>query len=160
MGLFHSLFAGLLLFVYHCFDRIVINGYLSALTRPENAVYFFHEVLGIRAITKEVPRQRLDDDHHCGRRLRPEAQDSHGLSREGRTQGRLCPVLAPPHGAPRPAWHLLHFQKPGARPDLPLCSAQVSHQRSRLPHLAQTTQPLHALLFFYIRDEVQGPMVL
>jgi hypothetical protein len=33
--LFHHLFAGLLLFVYHCFDRIVINGYLSALTRPE-----------------------------------------------------------------------------------------------------------------------------
>ena len=64
MGLFHSLFAGLLLFVYHCFDRIVINGYLSALTRPENAVYFFHEVLGIRAITKEVLRQRTDDYHH------------------------------------------------------------------------------------------------
>jgi hypothetical protein len=64
MELFHQLFAGLLLFVYHCFDRIVINGYLSALTRPENAVYFFREVLGIRAITKEVLRQRTDDYHH------------------------------------------------------------------------------------------------
>ena len=54
MELFHTLFAGLLLFVYHCFDRIVINGYLSALTRPENAVYFFHEVLGIRAIRTHI----------------------------------------------------------------------------------------------------------
>ena len=26
MELFHELFAGLLLFVYHCFDRMVING--------------------------------------------------------------------------------------------------------------------------------------
>jgi len=41
-------------FVYHCFDRIVINGYLSALTRPENVVYFFREVLGISPITKEA----------------------------------------------------------------------------------------------------------
>ena len=64
MELFHRLFAGLLLFVYHCFDRIVINGYLSALTRPENAVYFFREVLGVGAITKEVLRQRTDDYHH------------------------------------------------------------------------------------------------
>lgn len=38
MELFQNLFSSLLLFVYHCFDRIVINGYLSALTRPENAV--------------------------------------------------------------------------------------------------------------------------
>lgn len=29
MELFASLFGGLLLFVYHCFDRLVINGYLS-----------------------------------------------------------------------------------------------------------------------------------
>jgi hypothetical protein len=35
MELFTKLFGGLLLFVYHCFDRIVINGYLSGLSRPE-----------------------------------------------------------------------------------------------------------------------------
>ena len=64
MELFHELFAGLLLFVYHCFDRMVINGYLSALTRPENAVYFFREVLGVGAITKDVLRQRTEDYNH------------------------------------------------------------------------------------------------
>jgi len=48
-------------FVYHCFDRIVINGYLLGLTRPENAVYFFRDVLGHRAITKEVLRQRTTE---------------------------------------------------------------------------------------------------
>jgi hypothetical protein len=34
MKLFEKLFGQLLLFVYHCFDRIVINGYLSGLSDP------------------------------------------------------------------------------------------------------------------------------
>ena len=33
MELFAKLFSSLLVFVYHCFDRIVINGYLSGLSR-------------------------------------------------------------------------------------------------------------------------------
>jgi hypothetical protein len=37
MDVFTRLFGNLLAFVYHCFDRIVIHGYLSALSRPENA---------------------------------------------------------------------------------------------------------------------------
>ena len=35
MELFARLFGGLLLFVYHCFDRLVIHGYLSGLSQPE-----------------------------------------------------------------------------------------------------------------------------
>jgi hypothetical protein len=38
MELFTKLFGNLLAFVYHCFDRIVIHGYLSALSRPEQVV--------------------------------------------------------------------------------------------------------------------------
>ena len=38
MELFTKLFGDLLVFVYHCFDRIVIHGYLSALSRPEQVV--------------------------------------------------------------------------------------------------------------------------
>ena len=34
MDLFTQLFGSLLAFVYHCFDRIVIYGYLSGLSRP------------------------------------------------------------------------------------------------------------------------------
>lgn len=41
MKTFSQLFATMLVFVYQCFDRVVINAYLSVLTRPENAVYFF-----------------------------------------------------------------------------------------------------------------------
>lgn len=46
MELFTLLFEDLLAFVYHCFDRIVIHGYLSGLSRQEQVVYFFREVLG------------------------------------------------------------------------------------------------------------------
>ena len=54
METFMRLYGGLIVFVYHCFDRIVINGYLSMLSRPGNEVYFFHKVVGIPLITKEV----------------------------------------------------------------------------------------------------------
>ena len=47
MELFTKLFGNLLAFVYHCFDRIVIHGYLSALSRPEQVVHFFRQVLGV-----------------------------------------------------------------------------------------------------------------
>jgi len=40
MELFAKLYCSLLVFVYHCFDRIVIHGYLSGLSRPEQVVYF------------------------------------------------------------------------------------------------------------------------
>src|SRR5262245_7059865 len=61
METFMRLNGGLIVFVYHCFDRIVINGYLSMLSRPENVVYFFHKVVGIPLITKEVLVQRTHD---------------------------------------------------------------------------------------------------
>ena len=38
MEQFSQVFGRFLVFVYHCFDRIVINGYLTGLLRPENAV--------------------------------------------------------------------------------------------------------------------------
>ncbi len=62
MELFHKLFSSLLLFVYHCFDRIVIHGYLSGLSRPEQVVYSFRHVLKVRAITREVLKRRTSDE--------------------------------------------------------------------------------------------------
>src|SRR5260370_26934075 len=43
MELFAKLYSSLLVFVYRCFDRIVINGYLSGLSRPE---YVRDQILG------------------------------------------------------------------------------------------------------------------
>src|SRR5450631_2735609 len=61
MEQFTRLFGSLLAFVYHCFDRMVINGYLSGLSRPEQVVYFFRQVLGIPVVSKEVLSQRTND---------------------------------------------------------------------------------------------------
>ena len=60
METFTKLFGSLLVFVYHCFDRIVINGYLSGLSRPEQVVHFVREVLGIPVVSKEVLSQRTN----------------------------------------------------------------------------------------------------
>lgn len=61
METFMHLFGGLIVFIYHCFDRIVINGYLSMLSRPENVICFFRKVMGVPAITKEVLAKRTAD---------------------------------------------------------------------------------------------------
>ena len=45
-------------FVYHCFDRIVIQGYLPLLTRPEHIVHFFRDVHGLYPITPQVLAKR------------------------------------------------------------------------------------------------------
>ena len=61
MDVFTQLFGDLLAFVYHCFDRIVIYGYLSGLSRPEQVVYFFHRIVGIPVVSKEILSQRTAD---------------------------------------------------------------------------------------------------
>ena len=54
------LFGRSIRFAYHCFDRIMIRGYLSALSRPENIVYFFRTIKQVECISKETLRQRTD----------------------------------------------------------------------------------------------------
>src|SRR5215510_1373122 len=61
MELFTQLFGDVLAFVYHCFDRIVIYGYLSGLSRPEQVVHFFRNVVGVVTVSKEVLSQRTAD---------------------------------------------------------------------------------------------------
>jgi hypothetical protein len=61
METFRTLFGSLLVFVYHCFDRIVIQGYLPLLTREEHIVHFFRDVHGIYPITKEALRKRTQE---------------------------------------------------------------------------------------------------
>ena len=45
-------------FAYTAWDRIVLNGYLDRLQRPENISYFFREVVGVPAVTPEVLMSR------------------------------------------------------------------------------------------------------
>src|ERR1700740_2889556 len=61
MELFAQLFGDVLAFVYHCFDRIVIYGYLSGLSRPKQVVHFFPTVVGVAPVSREVLSQRPAD---------------------------------------------------------------------------------------------------
>ena len=58
MDLFVTLFGPMLAFVYHCFDRIVIHCYLSSLSRPQQVVYFFRQIVGIPVVSKEALSER------------------------------------------------------------------------------------------------------
>jgi len=81
---FTRLFGSLLLFVYHCFDRVVINGYLSGLSRPGQVVHFFQNVVGEPVIGKEVLSRRTKEYQEWveGRRGDPATTPpSSGLSR-------------------------------------------------------------------------------
>ena len=69
METFTELFGSLLIFVYHCFDRVVIHGYLSGLSRPGQVVYFFRKVVGEPVISKEVLSRRTNEYQAGWRRL-------------------------------------------------------------------------------------------
>jgi hypothetical protein len=159
MELFTRLFGNLLVLVYHCFDRIVIHGYLSGLSRPEQVVHFVRQVHGIPVVSKEVLSQRTHDyqtwveafaRHHqipmewaqkglrkedyvlpALRRL--EKQNAYGVYFifKSMEQGRTFRISMPKFPTKDPNHRIL------------------AHQRSRFTHY-----------YFYIRDEVLGPIIV
>jgi hypothetical protein len=159
MELFTQLFGDLLTFVYHCFDRIVIYGYLSGLSRPEQVVHFFRQIVGVPAVDKEVLSQRTADyqawveafarnrrlpiewaekgvrkeDHVLPWQRRMAKADIYGVYFifKSMEQGATFRVTVPKYPAKDPNYRIL------------------AHQRSRFTHY-----------YFYIRDEVLGPMVI
>ena len=159
MELFSRLFGSLLVFVYHCFDRVVINGYLSGISRPEQVVYFFHEVLDIPVITKEALSQRTVDyqnwveayarnhdipfewaekgvrkeDAVLPSLRRMEKNKAYGVYFIFRSmeQGNTFRVASPRYATKDPNYR------------------RLAAKRSRFTHY-----------YFYIRDEVMGPMVM
>jgi len=92
MESFCKLFGSLLAFVYHCFDRIVIQGYLPLLTRPEHIVHLFRDVQGIYPITKQVLAKRTSEyqqwveafarNHHIPIQWPDEKMKKQGIKKE------------------------------------------------------------------------------
>lgn len=159
MDTFVKLFGSLLALVYHCFDRIVILGYLPLLTRPENLVHFFRDVHGITPITKEVLRRRTDDYH---RWVEAFARKNHlpieWAEKGVRKKDALRPVLQRIERQNRfgvyailksmevgPSFRSAVPKYPAEDPDYRILAAQ----RSRYTHY-----------YFYIRDPVLGPMAM
>ena len=148
-----------MIFVYHCFDRIVIHGYLSGLSRPEQVVHFFRKIVGVAAVTKEVLSARTADyqnwveafarnhrlpiewaekgvrkeDHVLPWLRRMTKNDAYGVYFifKSMEQGSSFRVAVPKYPTADPNYRIL------------------AHQRSRFTHY-----------YFYIRDEVLGPLVM
>ena len=159
METFTKLFGSLLIFVYHCFDRIVINGYLNGLSRPEQVVHFVREVLGIPVVSKEVLSQRTNDyrnwveayarNHQtpiewAGKGVRKEDYVLPALRRmvkkktygvyfifKSMEQGRTFRISMPKYPTQDPNHRIL------------------SQQTSRFTHY-----------YFYVRDQVLGPIII
>jgi hypothetical protein len=149
----------LIVFVYHCFDRVVIHGYLSGLSRPEQVVYFFRQVLGIPVVSKAVLSQRTDDyrswvEAYARNHKVPIEWAEKGVRKEDRVlpalrrmekknafgvyfifksmeQGHTFRISVPKYPTADPNYRIL------------------AHQRSRFTHC-----------YFYVRDEVLGPIIL
>jgi hypothetical protein len=151
MELFTLLFGDLLAFVYHCFDRIVIYGYLNGLSRPAQVVHFFRNVVGVATVSKEVLSGRTADyqawvEAHARNHRLPIEWAEKGVRKEDQ-----CAALATPHGEARRLWRLFYLQEHAAGRHLSCQRAEIRHQGSQLPDPGAATQPFHVLLLLYPR---------
>jgi hypothetical protein len=153
------LFGRSIRFAYHCFDRIVISGYLSTLSRPENIVYFFRTIKQVDCISKETLRQRTDQylgwvsaytrNHEIPMawaekdvRKKDELEPLRTrMQRQGRT-GVYYVLKSMEQG---PSFRIVKPKFPVADPNWRI----VAPQRGRYTHL-----------YFYIIDEVLGPFAM
>ena len=159
MELFTKLFGDLLLFVYHCFDRIVINGYLSGLSRPEQVVYFFRQVVGVAVLSKEILSQRTAEYQNWVEAFARNHNIPVEWAEKGvRKEDYVLPWLR--RMTKRNAYGVYFIfksmeQGPTFRVTMPKYPTKdpnhriLARQRSRFTHD-----------YFYIRDEVLGPMVM
>src|SRR5208283_4541937 len=159
METFSRLFGSLLVFVYHCFDRVVINGYLNGLSRPEQAVYFFREVLHVPAITKEVLRQRTNDYQKWVEAFaRNHDIQIEWAEKKVRKEDHILPWL---RRIERKKAYGVYFiyrsreQGPSFRSSPPKYPTDDPNYRILTPQRSPFTH-----FYFYIRDEVLGPMIL
>ena len=159
MELFTKLFGDLPLFVYHCFDRIVIHGYLSGLSRPEQVVHFFRKVVGIPVLSKEILSQRTADYQNWVEAFARNHSIPIEWAEKGvRKEDYVLPWLR--RMTKRNAYGVYFIfksmeQGPSFRVSVPKYPTKdpnhriLARQRSRFTHD-----------YFYIRDEALGPMVM
>ena len=159
METFTKLFGSLLVFVYHCFDRIVINGYLNGLSRPEQVVHFVREVLGIPVVSKEVLSQRTKDyrswvEAYARNHMIPIEWAGKGVRKEDYVRPALRRMVKK-HACG--VYFIFKSMEQGRtfRISLPKYPTQdanhriLAHQTSRFTHY-----------YFYVRDPVLGPITM
>jgi hypothetical protein len=164
METFHKLFASLLVLVYHCFDRVVIQGYLPLLTRPEHIVYFFRDVHGIYPITKQALRKRTQDYQHWvevfarNHRIPLQWPDPDMKKKGLRQEDYARPYfLAMERRKCFGVYFIFKTMEPG--PNFRSCPPQYPTEDPGY-RIIKRQWSRYTPYYFYIRDEVLGPMIL
>jgi hypothetical protein len=159
METFAKLFERFLVFVYHCFDRIVIQGYLPLLTRPEHIVHFFRDLHGQYPITPQVLSKRT--------------LEYRGWV-EGYARNQKIPMLKAEKGVSkedvvRPHLHRMERRNQDGVYCIFTSMEMGSTFTSKMPRFP-TDDPDYRILrrvpsrflhyYFYIRDPVIGPLAM
>src|SRR6266851_4728289 len=159
MALFTKLFSDLLVFVYNCFDRIVIHGYLSGLSRPEQVVFFFRQVVGAPVVSKELLSQRTTDYQNWVEAFArnhdiPIQWAEKGVRKEDFVRPWLRRMV-------KKGTYGVYFifksmeQGPTFRVTVPKFPTHDPHYRILAPQRSRFTH-----YYFYVRDAVLGPIVI
>ena len=159
METFAKLFERFLVFVYHCFDRIVIQGYLPLLTRPEHIVHFFRDVHGQYPITPQVLAKRTPEyrgwvEAYARNHKIPIVKGEKGMSKEDCARQHLQRMeRRNQHGV----YLIITSMEMGStfRSQMPRFPTDDADYRiiRRCP-----SRFLH--YYFYIRDPVIGPLAM
>jgi hypothetical protein len=159
MEIFDKLFGSLLVFVYHCFDRMVIQGYLPLLTREEHIVHFFRDVLGLYPITKDVLSRRTTEYKQWVEAFARNHRIPMEWAQKGvRKEDYVRPYLQRMQRRKRcGVYFILQSMEQGCsfRSLNPKYAHEDPNYRPIRKRPARFTH-----LYFYIRDEVLGPMVM
>ena len=144
-------------FAYTCWDRIVLNGYIERLQRPENLIYFFHEIVGIDTIEPAVLEQRTNAYKSWVRRMAQE----YGI-----------PVLAAPRGARKEELVAPYYRRLKGAEGVACVLTSLEQGRTFVSYVPTRKTPsgnanyrlikacrkqfLH--YYWYVLDPVMGPM--
>jgi hypothetical protein len=159
METFAKLFERFLVFVYHCFDRIVIQGYMPLLTRPAHVVYFFRDVHGQYPITPQVLAKRTAEyrgwvEAYARNHKIPMLKAEKGVSKEN------C-VLPHLHRMERRNQHGVYCIFTSME-----MGSTFSSKMPRFPtddpdyRIIRRVPSRYLHYYFYIRDPVVGPLAM
>ena len=144
-------------FVYTCWDRIVLSGYIERLQRPENLIHFFHDVVGIEAIEPAVLEQRTNAYKAWVRRM---------------TNELGIPVVAAPRGVKKEDLVVPYYRRLKATEGVACVLTSMEQSRTFVSYMPRWKVPsgdanyrfikacrkqfLH--YYWYVLDPVMGPM--
>jgi hypothetical protein len=146
-------------FTYTALDRIVLNGYIERLQRPENLVYFFHEVVGIKCIEPAVLSKRTERYREWVRQY---------------TADREIPVVQAAKGERKEDLVLSSYERLTASEGVACVLPSMEQGRTFVSYTPRfpikSGDPNYRIIaacrkqflhyYFYVRDPIMGPMSL